>query len=212
NHTVHYTFTDHLGSILTVTNNGGTIEAEQSFDAWGRRRDVNSWVLLAPTASTGLPVWLHRGYTAHEHLEPFGLINMNGRMYDPVLGRMLSPDNFIPDPLFSQDYNRYTYARNNPLIYTDPDGNWVHIAIGAFVGGFINGFVYAFNDKDFLDGFWRGAITGAVGAATAGLGSTGIIASTLYGAGSGVVTGGLGAALNGGNIWKGMAWGGALGA
>jgi hypothetical protein len=49
---------------------------------------------------------------------------MNGRMYDPVLGRMLSPDNYVMDGSFTQDFNRYTYARNNPLVYTDPDGNY----------------------------------------------------------------------------------------
>jgi len=47
---------------------------------------------------------------------------MNGRVYDPVLGRMLSPDNEVQNPLYSQNYNRYTYCFNNPLRYTDPTG------------------------------------------------------------------------------------------
>jgi len=52
---------------------------------------------------------------------------MNGRLYDPILGRMLSPDNYIQLPDFSQNLNRYSYALNNPLIYTDPSGEawWV---------------------------------------------------------------------------------------
>ncbi len=62
-HNIHYTYTDHLGSILTVTDASKNIEAEQSFDAWGRRRDVNSWALLPPTAAMSLPAWLYRGYT-----------------------------------------------------------------------------------------------------------------------------------------------------
>ncbi len=169
NHTIHYTCTDHLGSILTVTDENGTIEAEQSFDAWGRRRNVVSWELLPPTAATSLPVWLYRGYTGHEHLDQFGLINMNGRMYDPVLGRMLSPDNYVVDPLFSQDYNRYTYARNNPLVYTDPDGEWVHLAIGAVLGG--------------ISGWQIGKSQGAKGWEMAGY--------ILAGAGIGVVSAGL---------------------
>jgi RHS repeat-associated protein len=70
---------------------------------------------------------LNRGFTGHEHLAEFGLINMNGRMYDPILGRMLSPDNFIQDADYTQSYNRYSYCLNNPLKYTDPSGekwNW----------------------------------------------------------------------------------------
>jgi len=47
---------------------------------------------------------------------------MNARMYDPVLGRFLSPDNYVQSPNCSQSYNRYSYAFNNPLIYTDSTG------------------------------------------------------------------------------------------
>jgi RHS repeat-associated protein len=58
-------------------------------------------------------------------------------MYDPILGRMLSPDPYVVDAGFSQDFNRYSYARNNPLAYTDPDGEFiiaVTIIVGVIVG------------------------------------------------------------------------------
>jgi hypothetical protein len=52
-------------------------------------------------------------------------------MYDPVIGRVLSPDNYVVDASNAQDYNRYTYARNNPLSYTDPSGDWLfYIGLG----------------------------------------------------------------------------------
>ena len=44
------------------------------------------------------------------------------RMYDPLVGRMLSPDIVIQDPEYSQSYNRYSYCFNNPLRFTDPSG------------------------------------------------------------------------------------------
>lgn len=47
---------------------------------------------------------------------------MNGRIYDPKLGRMLSPDPITQAPENGQNYNRYTYAYNNPLKFTDPSG------------------------------------------------------------------------------------------
>jgi RHS repeat-associated protein len=122
---VHYTYSDHLGSIATITDGTGGIEAKQSFDAWGRRRDPDAWHNIYASTFTPayIPTWLYRGYTGHEQVPDFALINMNGRMYDPALGRMCSPDKYIQAKYFTQAYNRYSYCMNNPLKYTDPSGN-----------------------------------------------------------------------------------------
>jgi RHS repeat-associated protein len=125
---MYYTYTNHLGSILTMTNSDATEQWEQSFDAWGRYRHPETWQALnsAPSdnqLSVDMPPWMTRGYTGHEHLREFDLINMNARMYDPIIGRFLTPDNYIQEPSYSQSYNRYSYAFNNPLRYTDPTGN-----------------------------------------------------------------------------------------
>jgi RHS repeat-associated protein len=63
-----------------------------------------------------------RGFTGHENLPWFNLINMNGRLYDPLVGRFLTVDNVIQDPTSTQNYNRYSYCLNNPLKFTDPSG------------------------------------------------------------------------------------------
>lgn len=62
------------------------------------------------------------GYTGHEHLDDVGIIHMNGRIYSPSLGRMLSPDPVTFAPEDAQGYSRYSYVLNNPLRYTDPSG------------------------------------------------------------------------------------------
>jgi RHS repeat-associated protein len=170
---IHYIHTDHLGSWNTITDAGGNKLQEINFDAWGNRRDPNTWRAFASTPAEPL---FDRGFTGHEHLYGFGLINMNGRMYDPVVSRMLSPDNFVQAPDFSQSFNRYSYCFNNPLVYTDPDGEWVHIVVGAVVGGVIN---LATNWNN-CDGFWEyaaafgaGAGSGALTAAFGPLGALG---------------------------------------
>ena len=130
---LYYTVTDHLGSIVQILDENGNIIEEANYGPWGRYRDPNTWEY---DDNAGLTL-LNRGYTGHEHLNEFALINMNGRMYDPVLGRMLSPDNYVQDPNNPQNYNRYAYCLNNPLIYTDPSGElvwFVPVAIGATVG------------------------------------------------------------------------------
>lgn|GEM_PF-3582294 len=135
----HYLHSDYLGSILAVSDASGNLEYEQNFDAWGRDRNPADWTYTASTNPR--PSWLYRGYTGHEHLREFTLINMNARMYDTETGRMLAVDNYVLDAHNSQDYNRYSYARNNPLKYADPSGESVivAVAIGAVVGAYIGG-------------------------------------------------------------------------
>ncbi|MCE7043816.1 hypothetical protein LZG71_25725 [Dyadobacter sp. CY312] len=100
-------------------------------------------------------------------LDQFGLINMNGRMYDPVLGRMLSPDNYVQEPGMTQSFNRYTYAMNNPLVYTDPDGN--NPFIGALIGAASYTLGVAFSKGGFKNWNWLSfAGSVVVGAITSG--------------------------------------------
>lgn len=176
--TCYYTYKDQQGSILSVTNDAGTVVAKQNFDAWGRFRNTTNWTYLGyPYTTPGTPSWLYRGYTGHEHLPQFDLINMNGRMYDPVLSRMLRPDNYIQAPFNSQNYNRFTYCLNNPATYTDPTGNYYgwDDAIVAGIGfavGFIGEAAATHNWsswKTFKKGWKKDVEAGLVGAAIAEL-------------------------------------------
>ena len=101
------------------TDQNGALLAEQSFDAWGRRRNPSDWTFTNVPAPSD---YFARGYTGHEHMDKFGLINMNGRVYDPLVGRFLNPDIFVKDPTNPIDFNRYMYCHNNPLKYVDPSG------------------------------------------------------------------------------------------
>ena len=69
----------------------------------------------------------YTGHTGHEHLCAHGLINMNGRLYDPTLQRFLSPDPYLQDPTDPQNHNAYSYCLNNPLMYTDPTGQKISL-------------------------------------------------------------------------------------
>jgi RHS repeat-associated protein len=110
-----YLLRDHLSSITMITDASGAILEKRHFDAWGNV--VQTGGSVAAFSITD------RGYTGHEHLQGVGLINMNARLYDPILHRFLGPDDFIQDPYNTQDYNRYGYVLNNPLKYIDPSGN-----------------------------------------------------------------------------------------
>ena len=90
-----------------------------SRDAFGSRRVATTW--HDPVAAL-TSVFSTRGYTGHEQLDGVGLIHMNGRVYDPALGRFLSADPVVQYPAGAQGLNRYSYTDNNPLSRVDPSG------------------------------------------------------------------------------------------
>ena len=112
-----YVLKDNLGSWTTITDENGEVEQRLNYDAWGNLRNPNYWTGFF----SSVPMF-DRGFTGHEHLYAFGLINMNGRMYDPLMSSFLSPDNYIQDPTTQQGFNRYAYCAYNPLKYVDPSG------------------------------------------------------------------------------------------
>ncbi len=122
-----YLHRDYLGSVVMVTGEGGNIVTQLSFDPWGKRRNANWTDNHSATSSPNISGNI--GYTGHEMIDVFDLVHMNGRIYNPSLGRFLSADPIIQDAYNSQSYNRYTYVMNNPLGLVDPSGySWKRIS------------------------------------------------------------------------------------
>ena len=93
-----------------------------SYDAFGKRRGTANWLDDPSDVQFNASRSTTRGYTGHEMLDGLNLIHMNGRIYDPIIGRFLSADPLVQAPENTQSYNRYAYVWNNPLKYTDPSG------------------------------------------------------------------------------------------
>lgn len=124
-----YLHKDHQGSVDVITKANGELVENLSFDAFGQRRENAGWSPLQQNfAQLSFGHLLdgdfitQRGYTGHEHVDHAQIIHMNGRTYDPVVGRVMQADPFIQAPTNSQSYNRYSYVVNNPLSLTDPSG------------------------------------------------------------------------------------------
>ena len=180
---------DNLGSIVNAYDFNGEKVFDATYDAWGKQ------------TVTLNKIGLYRGYCGHEMLNDFDVVNMNGRLYDPVLGRFFSPDNYVQMPDNSQNFNRYSYCLNNPLKYTDPSGeifgidDWLvsSVAIGAFMG--------AMEAKISGRSCWKGVLAGGIAGGLASWGG-GAISQVLQagnvwaGAGAGTIVGGLSSAAS----------------
>ena len=154
NKTINYVHKDNLGSWNVITDENSNVIQDVAYDAWGNVRNGKDW-----SEVYGQYLMYDRGFTGHEHIADFGLINMNGRMYDPMMSMMLSPDNNIQLPQMSQNYNRYSYCLNNPLKYADPTGEFVESLVMGFGGGLVNVAMNATN----IDGFGEFALAFGAG-------------------------------------------------
>ena len=188
---------DNLGSVISIYAGDGTQVYSASYDAWGKQNVTMN------------KIGFIRGYCGHEMLNDYQIINMNGRLYDPVLGRFLSPDNYVQTPDFSQNYNRYSYCLNNPLKYTDPSGELFGIddfLVFSVVSGAVMGAMHAGMSGKSI---WKGALFGAVGgAATYGIGAAfgavGGLGHELLRAGAHGLSTGLFNGLSGENFFSGV--------
>ncbi len=119
----HFVHRDHLGSIdaMTVDWSSGS-DMDYSFDAFGKRRNVSGWTADETDTLLEINHMTARGYTGHEHLDGVKSIHMNGRLQDPINGRMMSADPVLGSPDNPQTLNAYSYVQNNPLSLVDPSG------------------------------------------------------------------------------------------
>jgi hypothetical protein len=121
---------------------------------------------------------------------------MNGRVYDPMIGRFLSPDPYVQAPDYSQNFNRYSYALNNPLKFTDPSGEIPLVAAIAYIA--MQGIIAGDMARDTEMGFWGGFALGA-GTALVSPAVGPIVGSVINGPGAfaGIVNGMTHAAISG---------------
>lgn len=186
-----YLHADALGNIDTITDSHGAVLQRIAYSPFGTRR-------VTASNDPDYQAWTDRGFTGHEHLDGLGLIHMNARLYDPEIGRFLSPDTYIQAPYNSQNYNRYSYVLNNPLKYTDPSGHFFSSLLNLIekIGSFLVSYaptiagiaVAAFlgPGATFLQAVMHGAAAGFVG----GLVGSGSLRGALEGAFWGGITAG----------------------
>lgn len=148
-----YYVNDALGSPAASIDNTGALSWHRHYQPYGKEIDNKD------------PEVNHTSFTGKKLYGDIGLVHMNARFYDPVVGRFMGydPAAVTPDNLFS--FNRYAYANNNPMLYTDPNGLLPDLpeAIAGAAIGFVSG--------AFMAG-WKGAFVGAAAGLAASVGTS----------------------------------------
>lgn len=219
---------DHQGSVdaLSRAAGGGPDSLAQRFDAFGKRRNADGSADPAELLASASQ-FTERGYTGHEHLDNVRLIHMNGRLQDPLLGLMLSPDPVLGDVLRPQTLNRYGYVAGNPASLVDPSGFFLG-RIGKFFKRLVSGLLGLV--RRIVDNYGRDILAAVAsyytmgatntwylanvpGATSLGAGTVGAMAGGAVGGGistgdlRGAVAGSIGAVwMNGVNVAFGGNW------
>jgi RHS repeat-associated protein len=111
NSTLYFTLKDHLGSASVVTDASGNILGENRYYPYGETR-----------LTTGT-IFTDKLFTGQREMAGLGIYHYGARFYSPKLGRFLSADSIVSNPMNPQAFNRYSYVLNNPLRYIDPSGH-----------------------------------------------------------------------------------------
>ena len=196
--------------MIALTDEDGNVLERYAYDPWGARRNSEKWEEKDQRKSH----LIDRGYTGHEHIDAFAIINMNGRIYDPLTATFFSVDPYVQSPDDWLNYNRYAYCMFNPFLYVDPSGytwfsklgnwfrnNWesivttvVTVAVGVAVGAAV--VASCGTAAPLLVAVCAGTAAGFAGGVTSGILSGqdlgGVMKSGLIGAGTGLVSGALG--------------------
>ena len=128
---INYLLADHLGSVSNITDSSGSSLIGLSFDAYGDRRGSNWTGDPSSGELDTINGVTRRGFTEHEMLDSVGLVQMNGRVYNPVVGKFISADPMQDCGLGTQGWNRYAYVGNRALSATDPTGYDICV-LGSF--------------------------------------------------------------------------------
>ena len=173
--TIYYVQTDLLGSWERITDESRAIVQASHFDPWGNRMLTSAWDIDDTSSSYRF----RRGFTGHEHYDRFRIINMGARLYDPIVARFFSPDPYIQNPFSSAGFDRYSYCGNNPIMYSDPEGEFFgSLLIASLIAGAINLGIHI-HEGD-VKNVWDGITHFGIGALS-------VVASELFWAGIGTI-------------------------
>jgi len=188
---MQYYHGNHLHSASVITDGYGNTKETIEYHPYGTYR-------LRTDLDPSFPN-VNYTFTDQEEDDEAGLYNYKARLYDPLLGRFISADSIVPEPGNLQAYNRYSYCLNNPVVYSDPSGQF---SLGDVFNAFITGVVAAVvfwatggagtpGMSTFIAGIAAGAAGGATASALSGGNLQGILQGAVMGAVIGGATGGL---------------------
>ena len=194
----YYAVCNSRGDVKQLYTGNGNPRVEYKYDAWGNTVSVTNGDLVEITDSNDIgnlnPI-RYRGYYWDSETN---LYYLQSRYYDPTTMRFINADGYFSTGQGTNSHNMFAYCGNNPVMYSDPTGEFIGALVGGLIGG-ITGFITggisaALNGEDIAAGMLSGALGGMAGGAVSGAiveafvsPATSVGSAFLIGAGSGAL-------------------------
>lgn len=127
NGTTYEYVTNLQGDVIAILNTSGTPVVEYTYDAWGK--------LLTTTGSMASTLGVHNPlrYRSYVYDPELGLYYLQSRYYNPEMGRFINADALVSTGQGLLGNNMFAYCNNNPVNYTDFNGQDPFAATASIV-------------------------------------------------------------------------------
>ena len=163
NHFYYYIYNVQGDVIALADASTGKLVVTYTYDAWGKLMELKD--TTANSVGTLNP-FRYRGYYYDAET---GLYYLQTRYYDPEVGRFINADAFTSTDISSPlGTNMFAYCENNPILRSDPTGEWVNILVGGILGGvssLVDGLIDGKEGGQLIKSIVIGTISGALSAA-----------------------------------------------
>ena len=167
NNTLYYYVLNAQGDVVRIVNSSRSVVASYTYDPWGK-------IISSSGTLADINPLRYRGYYYDSET---GFYYLQSRYYDPEIGRFINADSYAStDATGLLSTNMFAYCENDPVNGSDPNGEWIHIAIGSAMGAvtsIITGYASAKQaGKDYS--LFMAVTDGLSGAASGALAASGV--------------------------------------
>ena len=167
NNTLYYYVLNAQGNVVRIVNSSRSVVASYTYDPWGK-------IISSSGTLADINPLRYRGYYYDSET---GFYYLQSRYYDPEIGRFINADSYAStDATGLLSTNMFAYCENDPVNGSDPNGEWIHIAIGSAMGAvtsIITGYASAKQaGKDYS--LFMAVTDGLSGAASGALAASGV--------------------------------------
>ena len=179
NNTLYYYVLNAQGDVIALADQNGNLIAKYSYDPWGKLLSVtpNGWLDEQNAYYLEVAEANPLRYRGYYYDSETGFYYLQSRYYDPEIGRFINADSYAStDATGLLSTNMFAYCENDPVNGSDPNGEWIHIAIGSAMGAvtsIITGYASAKQaGKDYS--LFMAVTDGLSGAASGALAASGV--------------------------------------